>query len=61
MGNGTVRFHIWVDGQHRPRKTTEIESIDGETISTTVNVTAINQPVQITAPPASQTTTPPGG
>jgi hypothetical protein len=60
LGNGTVSFHMWVDGQHRPRKTTEIETINGEIISTTVNVTSVDQPVQITPPPASQTFTPPG-
>src|SRR5262249_35367300 len=60
LGDSTVTFHIWIDDQHRPRKTTETETINGETISTTVNVTAINQPVQITAPPAGQTYVPPG-
>jgi hypothetical protein len=60
LGNANVTFHIWVDNQSVPRKTTEIETINGETISTTVNVTAVNQPVQITPPPASQTYTPPG-
>jgi hypothetical protein len=36
------------------------ESINGENVTTTVNVTAINQPVRITVPPASQTSAPPG-
>lgn len=61
LGNRTISFHIWVDGQHHTRKMTEVETINGETINTTVNITAINQPVQISPPPASQTFTPPGG
>jgi hypothetical protein len=61
LGNRTMTFHIWVDGQHHARKVTEVVTINGETINTTVNITAINQPVQITPPPASQTFTPPGG
>jgi LppX/LprAFG-like lipoprotein len=61
LGNRPMTFHIWVDGQHHTRKLTEVVTINGETINTTVNITAINQPVQITPPPASQTFTPPGG
>jgi hypothetical protein len=61
LGNRTMTFHVWVDGQHHARKVTEVVTINGETINTTVNITAINQPVQITPPPASQTFTPPGG
>ena len=34
------------------------EVINGENVTTTVNVTAINQPVHITVPPASQTSAP---
>jgi len=60
LGNGTINFHIWIDGQHHARRIADVETVNGETISTTVNVTAINQPVQITVPPASQTATPPG-
>jgi hypothetical protein len=60
LGNGTISFHIWIDGQHHTRKITDVETVNGETINTTVNITAINQPVQIALPPASQTVTPPG-
>jgi hypothetical protein len=60
LGNSTIRFHIWLDGQHRPRKVTEVETVNGETINTTVNITALNSPVHITIPPASQAVTPPG-
>jgi hypothetical protein len=60
LGNGTISFHVWIDGQHHTRKIADVETVNGETINTTVNITAINQPVQITLPPASQTVTPPG-
>jgi hypothetical protein len=60
MGNSLVSFHAWIDGQHHVRKLAEIETINGETVKTTVNVTAINTPVSVTPPPASQTATLPG-
>jgi hypothetical protein len=60
MGNSLISFHAWIDGQHHVRKVAEVETINGETIRTTVNITAINMPVSITPPPASQTTTLPG-
>ncbi|MGN6792416.1 MAG: hypothetical protein ACTHJW_08500 [Streptosporangiaceae bacterium] len=60
LGDTLVSFHIWVDGQRYTRKATEVETINGETISTTVIVRAINQPVHIAIPPASETATPPG-
>ncbi len=60
LGKSTVNFHVWVDGQHHPRKETEVETVNGLSISTAVTIRLINQPVQITLPPASQTFTPPG-
>jgi hypothetical protein len=60
LGNTSVSFHVWIDGQHYTRKATTVETINGETINTTVIVKAINQPVHIVIPPASQTATPPG-
>ena len=55
LGNSTIYFREWVDGQHHLRKMTEVETLNGNTINTTINITAINQPVSITLPPASQT------
>jgi len=60
LGNGTISFHVWIDGQHHTRKITDVETVNGETINSTVLITAINQPVHITIPPVSQTATPPG-
>jgi hypothetical protein len=54
LGNSPVSFREWVDGQHHLRKITEVETVNGHTVSTTINITAINQPVHITLPPASQ-------
>jgi hypothetical protein len=55
LGHSTISFHEWIDADHHPRKVTEVETVNGETINTTVDITAINQPVSITPPPASQT------
>jgi hypothetical protein len=57
LGNSTIYFHEWIDGQHHLRKMTEVETLNGDTVNTTINITAINQPVHITLPPASQTFT----
>lgn len=60
MGNSTVYFREWIDGQHHPRKITEVETVHGVTTNTTIGITAIDQPVHITPPPASQTYFVPG-
>jgi hypothetical protein len=57
LGDSTIRFREWIDGQHHPRKVTAIETLNGDTINTTINITAINEPVDVTLPPASQTFT----
>jgi hypothetical protein len=55
LGTSPVYFREWVDGQHHVRKLTEVETVNGDTVHITINITAINQPVHITLPPASQT------
>jgi hypothetical protein len=55
LGNSPIHFREWVDGQHHVRKMTEVETVKGDTVNTTINITAIDQPVSITLPPASQT------
>lgn len=57
LGNSPVSFHEWIDGQHHLRKITEVETVNGDTVNTTINITAINHPVHITLPHASQTFT----
>lgn len=54
LGNSPVSFREWVDGQHHLRKITEVETVNGDTVHITIDITAINQPVHITLPPASQ-------
>jgi hypothetical protein len=51
---GNVPFTVWIDGQHQVRRMVEVEHVNGATVSSTINITAINQPVRITMPPASQ-------
>jgi hypothetical protein len=57
LGNSPVHFREWVDGNHHLRKMTEVETVNGDSISTTINIAAIDQPVRITLPPAGQTFT----
>jgi hypothetical protein len=54
--SGDIRFNIWIDAQHVARKVSEVETVRGQTVTVTLNVTAVNQPVQISLPPASQVT-----
>jgi hypothetical protein len=54
LGNSPIHFREWVDGQHHVRKMTEVETVNGDTVNTTINITAIDQPVSITLPPGSQ-------
>ena len=55
LGTSTIHFSEWIDGQHHVRKLTEVETVNGTTVNTTINITAINQAVHIILPPASQT------
>ncbi len=60
MGMTTSQFTIWVDGQHQVRKLVQTESGNGTSITTTMVVTSINQPVHIQLPPANQVAVMPG-
>ncbi len=55
LGDSTIRFREWIDGQHHLRKMTEVETLNGDTVTITINITAIDQPVHIALPPVSQT------
>jgi hypothetical protein len=44
-----VSFREWLDGQHNVRRAVEVET-RGMVTATTINVTAINQPLRITLP-----------
>jgi hypothetical protein len=60
MGMTTSQFTIWVDGQHQVRKLVQTESGKGTTITTTMLVTSVNQPLHIQLPPANQVAAMPG-
>ena len=57
LGTGPVYFREWIDGQHHVRKMIEVHTVNGTTTTSTVLITAFNQPVAITLPPASQVVT----
>ena len=52
MDDTLVSFHEWLDGQHNVRRAVDVET-GGYVTVTTINVTAINQPIRIALPPAS--------
>jgi hypothetical protein len=58
---GDIRFNLWIDGQHQIIKALDTETVNGQTVTTTVMFSAINQPVHITLPPTSQVATIPAG
>lgn len=61
MGAGKITFDLWVDAQNLPRQIVETYDMAplGH-VTMTVHFTSFNQPVSITAPPASEVGTPPG-
>jgi hypothetical protein len=52
--NGDISFNVWIDGQNVSRKVVVVENVQGENVTTTMNVTSVNQPVHVTPPPATQ-------
>jgi hypothetical protein len=59
MGLTTQTFKIWLDSQQQVRKVITSDQGSKEQVTSTVQVTSINQPVSATLPPASQTATVP--
>ncbi len=57
MKLGAVQFKAWIDAQHQIRKIITVEHGTSTQITVTVQVTAINQPVSVTYPPASEVAT----
>jgi hypothetical protein len=51
---GGIQFNAWIDAQHMVRRLIEVEKVLDQTVHTTMNVTAVNKPVHITVPSASQ-------
>lgn len=54
--SGHIQFNIWIDGQHVARRAVAVETVNGQTVTVTLNVTAINQPMRIALPPRRQVT-----
>jgi hypothetical protein len=59
-GITTSNFRVWVDAQHQVRQISQTEGGGSYNISSVMTITAINQPVHITPPPASQVASLPG-
>lgn len=59
--SGHIAFGLWIDGQHQIRKVTESETVSGAPVVTTIVFSAINQPVHVSLPPASQVSVIPAG
>lgn len=53
---GTIDFTVWVDGQDLVRKEVVTEKGSKESLTSTAVVTSVNQPANVTVPPASQVT-----
>ena len=52
IGTNPVHFRVWIDGQHLIRKAETTDSVGGRIVTTSFDVTAINQPVRVKLPPA---------
>ncbi len=57
MGLTTEQFTVWLDGQQQVRKIVTSAKGSSEQVAATIVVTSVNQPVNASVPPASQTTT----
>jgi hypothetical protein len=57
---GDIGFNAWIDdANHQLRRISETETVSGNTVATTTDITSVNQPVTITLPPASHVLVPP--
>jgi hypothetical protein len=56
-GIKTVPVDLWIDSEDRPVQVVENLTVQGQTVSVKASITRYNQPVTITAPPASQVST----
>jgi hypothetical protein len=59
MGLTTENFTVWLDHQQQVRKVVSSAKGTKEQVSSTIVVTSVNQPVNVTVPPASQVTVAP--
>ena len=59
LGLQTENFQIWLDDSQQVRKVIATARGSKEQVTSTIEVTSINQPVGVAIPPASQTATVP--
>lgn len=59
MGLTTEQFTVWLDNQQQVRKVVTTAKGTSESVTSTLVVTSVNQPVVVTVPPASQLTVAP--
>ncbi len=52
--SGDIQFNAWIDAQHVVRRITEVETVGGETVHSTINITSVNRPVHIAMPSAAE-------
>jgi hypothetical protein len=52
---GDIQFNAWIDAEHVVRRITEVETVGGETVHSTINITSLNRPVHIAPPSAGET------
>lgn len=57
LGVTSVRFGVWIDGQHLARKIVTYENGASEQVTLTMTIKHINQPLSVTLPPSSQVAT----
>ncbi len=51
---GAVTFNVWIDASHQVRMITEVETVMGETVDQSMNISSVNQPLHIALPAPSQ-------
>lgn len=61
LGLHSENFRIWLDGKQQVRKVVVSDQGSREQMTSTIEVTAIDQPVSAVAPPAAQTAVVPAG
>lgn len=58
---GQVHYTEWIDAQHQVRKTVVTETVNGQQVVLTFNITAINQGVHVKLPPRRRVAVLPAG
>jgi hypothetical protein len=54
LGINDIGFNAWIDAQHQIRKITVAEHGSSVRVAATMQVTSVNQPIDVSPPPASQ-------